>query len=100
MEFKIGDVVRWESRSRGSSKIKIGKVVSVLKSQAFGGVGNTIRRFVGLNFPDHKFMFEGWSMPCNQDVAYMIEVKDGKTERAKPKLYLPDPRRLRLEAHA
>jgi hypothetical protein len=99
MEFKIGDVVRWESQSIGSSKIKTGKVVAVLKYKAFGCVGSSIRRLAAYKFPNHRRMFEGWSMPCNQDVAYFIEVKDGKTERAKPKLYLPDPRRLRLASN-
>lgn len=99
MEFKIGDVVRWISHPRGIGRKKTGKVVAVLKSEAFGCVGSSIWRFAAHKFPNHRRMFEGWSMPFNQDVAYLIEVRDGKTERAKPKLYLPDPRRLRLEPH-
>jgi len=95
-DFKIGDLVRWESQGHGSIKIKRGQVVAVLTAESFQKT-HTVWRFAKKKFPNHRQLFDGWSLPYNQKVAYLVEVRDGKTERAVPKLYLPDPRKLKKD---
>ena len=72
MKFNIGDTVTWWSSSNGSRTEKTGKVVAVIP--------------LGVS-PN------GWGLDapgCWRDhESYIVEVKVGKTARAKPKNYWP-----------
>lgn len=89
--FKVGDHVQWTSQSGGYRKTKQGVVVALapentsLKSSPLG--------YARKHFPEHLIMFDGitWQ-PCG----VLVEVRDGKTNRAKPKLYMPRVRQLSI----
>lgn len=70
---KIGDQVAWYSSSAGSRTYKVGRVVAVVPEGTRPGAG------FGLDAPggprDHE--------------SYVVAVKVGKTDRAKPKHYWP-----------
>jgi hypothetical protein len=86
--FRVGDFVTWTSQSQGSTKTKTGKVV------ANALVANGIRPgdYADLHFPEHRLMFDGWDWETN---GVLVEVYDGKTTRAKPKLYMPKVKNLK-----
>jgi len=69
MAFKKGDKVKWSSSAQGSWKEKTGVVVKVVRA---GSEPN----LVGSGWPrDHE--------------SYVVEVAQGTTGKAKPKLYWP-----------
>ena len=81
-QFKLGDRVAWESQSRGSMKTKVGTVVAINPPNGiehvkvkWGLVGSGYAR-------DHQ--------------SYIVAVKVGKTDKAKPKYYWPRVTALRL----
>ncbi|MCK5237186.1 MAG: hypothetical protein KAR06_09390 [Deltaproteobacteria bacterium] len=86
--FRVGGKVSWSSQSGGSTKVKRGKIVWVMRKGALP------RRIANKQFPNHKQMFDGITIPIGSDMAYLIEVRDGKTSKAKPKLYMPLPKNL------
>lgn len=59
MEFKIGDTVEWTSQSGGFQKKKTGKIVHILSSKR-SSVPYVV---ANENFPKHKRMFDGGSIP-------------------------------------
>jgi hypothetical protein len=80
--FKIGDRVAWESQSHGSMKTKVGTVVAINPPNGiehvkvkWGLIGSGYAR-------DHQ--------------SYIVAVKAGKTDKAKPKHYWPRVSALRL----
>jgi hypothetical protein len=85
MMFKVGDTVTWTSQSLGFHKTKCGVVVATAPS---GDVrlGTTPLDYAKEHFPAHKLMFDGLAWEPN---GVLVEVRDGKTARAKPKLYMP-----------
>lgn len=87
-QFNIGDKVSWKSQAAGNYKLKTGTVVAVLFK------GNIPYRYAMEHFPKHKRMFDGGDLPGNYNTAYLVEVKDGKTDKAAPKLYMPYPKQL------
>ena len=91
-KFKIGDVVTWKSQSSGSTTRKVGKVVYIVNRK------DTPFRTAKNKFPGHRRMFDGWRIPGSfgTERGYFVEVRDGKTDRAKPKLYMPYPDKLEL----
>jgi hypothetical protein len=87
--FKKGDRVKWASQSAGSTTTKEGIIVRiVLKTEIPHQVAKK-------EFPYHRRMFDGWTLPGSAEKGYLIEVKGGKTGRAKPKLYMPYPHLLK-----
>lgn len=90
-DFNVGDHVKWESQSGGSTKLKCGKVVRVVvKTDCPAHIANH-------EFPNHKRMFDGLSLPGrNTQKAYLVEVFDGKTAMSLPKLYMPYPSKLKM----
>lgn len=88
--FKLGDMVRWKSQAAGSQTEKVGKVVRILSKN------DTPHRVASAEFQNHRRMFDGWRIPGpeNQTVGYLVEVFDGKTDMATPKLYMPYPSKL------
>ena len=88
--FKLGDMVRWQSQAAGSQTEKVGKVVRILSKN------DTPSQVASAEFQNHRRMFDGWSIPGpeNQTVGYLVEVRDGKTDKATPKLYMPYPSKL------
>jgi hypothetical protein len=86
--MEVGQQVRWISQGRGSSTIKIGKIVRVVKK------GEMPWKIALDEFPSHKKMFGGWELPGGKGVkeVYFIEVivKEG----VKPRLYMPIPSKL------
>ena len=89
-KFKVGDKVEWVSQSAGSYTRKTGKIVRTVYK------GEICWEVAALKYGDtHKIMFGGWSPPFGCEEAYFVEVL-GKTSRAKPKLYMPYPKNLRL----
>ncbi|WP_416768490.1 hypothetical protein ACM66T_10025 [Sulfurimonas sp. ST-25] len=89
-KFCIGDEVVWTSQSGGFVKKKAGRVVFILQGDIYP------RKIAIKKFPGHKRMFDGYTIPESKSgEAYLIEVWDGKTDRAKPKLYMPRPDTLK-----
>lgn len=86
--FRVGDFVTWTSQSQGSTKTKTGRVVA---NQLTAGDDRPVHYAVK-HFPDHRLMFDGWSWETH---GVLVEVYDGKTTRAKPKLYMPRVRHLK-----
>jgi hypothetical protein len=90
-DFKKGNKVKWTSQAAGSEKTKEGVVVQIIH-KADGPPFHLANK----EFPNHKRMFDGWTIPGGKDKGYFIEVKGGKTPKAKPKLYMPYPYLLEL----
>lgn len=85
--MKIGTKVRWMSQGGGSSTIKIGNVVRLVR------LGENPYKTACKEFPNHKLMFEGYRLPGKDTkVALFVEVIVGP--RAKPRLYMPFPEKL------
>jgi len=89
MVFSVGDKVKWTSQASGRKTVKIGVVARVVEKHE-----SPLYRVANREFPRHRLMFDGISIPGGGDIGYFIEVRDGKTPRAKPKLYLPYPSAL------
>jgi hypothetical protein len=89
--FRTGDKVRWSSQSAGSTTVKEGIIVRVVYKE-----DGAPFQLADKEFPDHRRMFDGWTIPGKAGEAYFISVKGGKTSRAKPKLYMPYPNLLEL----
>lgn len=94
--FKVGDKVKWTSQSSGFTRTKEGVVVAIINRES-----GAPYRIADKEYPNHKRMFDGWRIPgimpndkTPGKVGYFIEVRDGKTSRAMPKLYMPYPNRL------
>jgi hypothetical protein len=88
--LKKGDKVKWTSQSGGCTTTKEGEIVAVL----FASDRQSPHEAAKSGFPRHRKMFDGWIIPGGNSVGYFIEVRDGKTDRAKPKLYMPYPGKL------
>lgn len=85
--MKVDQKVRWDSQGKGSYKEKTGTIVRVVRD-------GEIPYKVGLKeFPNHVLMFDGFKLPGTTKKAYLVEVIKGP--RAKPRLYLPFPDRLK-----
>ena len=84
MKLNIGDEVVWKSQAGGHATKKTGKVVMVIRK----GDGSPIS-IAEKKFPSHRRMFDSLTIPPGQNEAYLVEVRDGKTDKAKPKLYMP-----------
>lgn len=81
-KFKLGDCVEWESQSAGSLVKKVGVVVAINPP---GGVEHV----------KVKWGLVGAGYARNHE-SYIIAVKVGKTDKAKPKHYWPRVSALRL----
>lgn len=82
--YRVGDCVTWESQSGGYTKSKTGGVVYVaplIINKRLSPI-----QIAADDFPDHQRMFDGLTFPPG---AVLVEVRDGKTDKAKPKLYMP-----------
>jgi len=82
--FKIGDRVEWESQSHGSMKTKVGTVVAI-------NPPNCIEHLMA------KWGLKGAGYARDHE-SYIVAVKAGKTDKAKPKYYWPRVSALRLFA--
>lgn len=94
-QFKIGDRVEWESQAGGRTTKKQGRVVWVMRANegsAFAPLSPV--RIAAKAFPGHRRMFGGYGIPGRADAGYLVEVAAGP--RAKPRLYMPYPTKLRL----
>jgi hypothetical protein len=78
VEFKVGDLVYWESQAGASWTCKEGKVIKVLPPKYW------IDRKVFM--ATHVVMYDGG---LRNHESYLVEVPGGKTAKAKPKLYWP-----------
>jgi len=85
MKLKIGDSVTWTSQALGFEKTKNGVVVAVAPSGA-DRLDSSPLAYAKEHFPGHKLMFDGTAWEPD---GVLVEVRDGKTSRAKPKLYMP-----------
>jgi hypothetical protein len=81
-QFKLGDRVEWESQSSGSTTKKVGTVVAI-------NPPNCIEHLMA------KWGLKGAGYPRDHK-SYIIAVKAGKTDKAKPKHYWPRVSALRL----
>lgn len=95
----IGTKVRWTSQAGSCHKTKEGVVV-YNRDKAHETYPTSLQiadypKGVAIkHFPAHRYMFDGSNWPSQQGV--LVEVRDGKTSRAKPKLYLPHPKNLEV----
>jgi len=88
MKFEVGDKVTWTSQARGSATKKTGTVWAVLiDTQALWNVSKKIKEE-----KTHVKMFDGITMLA--PTMYIVEVQAGP--KAKPRLYLPRPKQLKL----
>lgn len=94
--FKVGDEVEWTSQAAGSTTTKRGIVVytSAMAEQNSDTLEAWSRpRFVVRQiFPSHQIMFDGGRWHKS---GVLVEVNDSKAGRAKPKLYMPFPSKLK-----
>jgi hypothetical protein len=87
-EFKVGDRVTWTSQSGGSTTTKTGVVWAVIENtRALWNTSDKIKEE-----KTHTKMFDGLTMLA--PVMYIVEVQAGP--KAKPRLYLPRPKQLKL----
>ncbi len=95
----IGTRVRWSSQAGGSTTTKEGVVVYSRDKahETYPSALHTADYPLGLaikHFPEHRYMFDGHTWLNRKGV--LVEVRDGKTSRAKPKLYMPNPGSLEV----
>lgn len=83
MRFQVGQPVKWVSQSGGHIKEKRGVVVYVANP---GNSRLTPLHVAAQQFPNHLRMFDGFTW---KNGTVLVQVLDGKTEAAKPKLYMP-----------
>jgi len=83
VKIQLGKKVKWTSQSAGYQKEKVGVVVFVATPDADRRSPTEV---AAENFPGHIRMFDGtiW-----QKGGVLVEVRDGVTDAAKPKLYMP-----------
>jgi len=99
MQMKIGTHVKWESQARGQYTTKEGKIVAIVKKRPANATALSYDppfRIARQKFPGHKLMFDGWNIPSptKNHVAYLVEVII--SPKAKPRLYMPNPRKLEI----
>jgi hypothetical protein len=85
MGFKLGDTVTWTSQAQGSEKTKIGVVVEVVPENK--KINTWLARY-------EKYLIQ-FGMGRRNHESYLVEVRDGKTDKARPKLYWPLVSKLR-----
>lgn len=83
VKIQLGKKVKWTSQSAGYQKEKKGVVVFVANPEADR---RSPIEVAAESFPGHIRMFDGtiW-----QKDGVLVEVRDGATDAAKPKLYMP-----------
>ena len=83
VKIQLGKKVKWTSQSAGYQKEKKGVVVFVANPEADR---RSPIEVAAESFPGHIRMFDGtlW-----QKDGVLVEVRDGVTDAAKPKLYMP-----------
>lgn len=86
--MQVGDKVTWTSQSKGFTKKKKGTIVRVVN------IDEGPAAIAHDEFPGHKRMFTGYDIPPGYWRAYLIEVIPGP--RARPRLYMPYPKHLKL----
>ena len=96
--ISVGQKVQWTSQSAGSTKTKTGYVVfnfnSARADYSNTGLLHSPILIAKEKFPLHKYMFDGNSWPNKEGI--LVEVCGGKTDRAKPKLYMPQPSQVEI----
>lgn len=83
----IGTEVKWTSQAGGHTKEKAGIVVAILTDE------HTPIKVAKAMFPNHRRMFDGLFIPLGYKRAYLVEVIVGP--RARPRLYMPYPSKLK-----
>lgn len=87
-KLAAGDTVRWTSQAAGSPTTKEGKIVRVVPAGAYPEMARLSQElYARSNY--------GGGGPRNQD-SYVVLVPGGKTAKAKPVLYWPNPAALKL----
>jgi len=87
MSFKLGQTVTWTSQAGGHAKTKTGRVVAVIAGGR--GSGDRASKYIrdAKRSGTHRSCFGGgWD---RNSESYVVEVRDGRTSRAKPILYWP-----------
>lgn len=87
-KFEKGQVVCWYSQAGGYEKEKIGTIVRVVERDKM----NPPKKIAMKEFPNHMRKFDGNNVPAGFDEAYLVEVF--KSAKAKPRLYMPNPKNL------
>ena len=82
-DFHLGQPVKWVSQSGGFEKEKRGIVVYI--ADPHNSRLNPLK-VAAQQFPNHHRMFDGYTWTTG---TVLVEVRDGKTSAAKPKLYMP-----------
>ena len=85
--FAFHDRVTWSSTAGGYTKQQTGVVVRVLRRDEYPD------DVAAREFPNHRRMFDGWTVPGGGQHAYLVEVLAGP--KARPRLYMPFPSKLR-----
>ncbi len=89
--FSVAQQVKWGSQAGGYSKEKSGVVVYV--ASPADSARKSAVSVANEKFPGHQRMFDGSTLQVG---AVFVEVRDGKTAAAKPKLYMPRLTSLQL----
>jgi len=90
--IKLGSIVTWESQAQGSTKVKTGTVVHILRKEAMRSNMDEWHD-VCETFHSHMIMFDSVSIPVGAKEAYLVSV--ATTAKARPKLYKPYPSKLK-----
>jgi len=85
MNFQLGDTVTWVSQSGGYDKVKRGMVVEVVPEN---------KKVITWMARYEKYKIQFGDGRRNHE-SYLVEVCDGKTDKAQPKLYWPLVSKLR-----
>lgn len=91
-KFVVCDVVRWSSQAAGGATTKDGEIVLVVPPGAEGA--QAVTRYIDqrVRAGTHRSAFGGGSGRDTE--SYVVEVRVGKSMRAKPVLYWPVARLL------
>lgn len=95
--MKIGDIVEWKSQANGSAKTKTGVIVGVVPAGRRLGLLSYISGANSCSVEFAKYNtgpIEGAAL-ARDHVSYLVAVKTGKTDAAKPTLYWPRVSALR-----
>lgn len=89
--FKLGESVSWKSQAGGSTKKKTGTVVGIVPAGPRKGLFKYI--IPSLSFDEAHQKFNLSPIDCaglsRNHESYLVSVQDGKTDKAKPKIYWP-----------
>ena len=94
-DIRVGDTVQWRSQVGGYGGRMVERVGKVVRIIYFGEDPLAV---AAEEFPNHWIQFARGFIPWGHPLAYLVEVIH--SDRARLKLYKPNPRRLQVISRA